>query len=429
MRRLLGLRILGLICLLLAWVPCAAQVLTAPKVIPSTYQGLVATKGNIPNAQTSVGAFQSANSVSCHWARDVITSVRVAFADTYVPTNTSAETANGTSITLTASVQYPLTGSHFNQLLFSGASSIVIADNNYVISDSVTLSTTIPVGVKFCVRAHIVVPANTQIPNSNESDNTDDAWNVCTGIVSCSNTGGTPGDLTLGGSLTNNQSGFFPALGIIAATKQPTLVIAGDSIAAGVGGAGFDTQGNSGPAARALGPSFGYSKYAVSGNVMQGWINGNQSPIRRAMFAFASHVVICLGTNDFNSISFASSGFGNAQTMWGWAHAAGAKAIHATVAPRTIPGPWVNPPSNQTTTYIGGLTGFWKTFNDAIRAGTAGLDGFFDPAAQVEFNAIDSGIWDVGSGNSTLTTDGTHPNVAGTAKMIQGYNPSKIHIP
>src|SRR4029077_13283455 len=150
------------------------------------------------------------------WARDTITSIQIAVANSYVPTNTSAETGVGNSITVTASVQYPIanTSSGFNQVLFSGSPSFTLPDNSMVISDLMSLATTIPKGAKYRIRFYIIVPASSSIPFNGEHLGSADVIFVNPGVGS---------DLTMGGvigSLSGDVglNGVFPHLGGIALT-------------------------------------------------------------------------------------------------------------------------------------------------------------------------------------------------------------------
>lgn len=402
------------------------SLITSSNAASTSYLGLTGTRGLISNGHTS--AYQSVNSVAEHYARDTITTAQVAVANTYVASNNSAETSVGNAITHSISIQYPIGNnvSGFNQMTFGGQAQTSLADQTLALSDAITLSTPIPSGSKFRVRRYITVPASSFLPYSDQTTGSE-GWHV--------NASGVDPDLTMGGVITVNASGFLPTLGILSMTTSPTLVICGDSlqfvVSATPNPAQPDSFGNSGIVARGLGPNFGYSKFAVSSNTLQGWVNSG-SPIRKAMFAYCSHVINCLGGVDFGlNTTAANAASANAQTMWGWAQAAGAKAFHTTICPRTnSTDGWVTA-ANQTTYMIGGLTGPWKTFNDGLRNGSLGADGFFDPATKVEFSAPDSGIWDVDPGPTPLvvTSDnlGTHPSENGEVRAVMGVNPALIH--
>ena len=409
--------------------PVFGQVLVTrglPPAPPSSYEGIVASRGIQPN--TSDTTNRSFNSRVVMFWRDIPTSVSVILGNFYVR-GTGVEQGNGGSFTCTGSIEYP--AGTFNQLLWSASPSVTVNDLSTAKSDYITPSKAPVLGDAFYVRTYCTTVVGFTVQNrfcNNSGINYGEAFNSSTGALS---------DLTLGGTITNNQNVRYYPIMVVGQTTKPSIVIWGDSI--GAGNLSFqDSVCDVGSVALNLGSLFAYTNFSQDGNCMGG-SNGviNGPTIRKTLIHYASDQIVMLGLNDiFHCSRTAAQALADAQTMAGWATSLGLKAWSSTISPKSSSTDgWITL-VNQTT---GTFNPARVAFNDTLRAGLAGLTGYFETADQVE-SSRNSGIFGCygdltcggGAGGIALTTDGEHlggNSGKGYLQLTAGYPPSMIHRP
>lgn len=357
-------------------------------VLPSLYEGIVATGARMMNGLAAAG---QSNSRSPHFARDDITSLKVILPNWYCPTGgTRAETGTGAAMTVTASIEYP--EGVFTQVTFGdGKTSHSIPDGGSVVSDSVPVS--IPLDALFWVRSW---------------QNNAVALPVCVSsqaLGAGAERATTIADKTMGGSLANSSNIYLPSA-IIAQTRRVSCLVIGDSKTKGYLQT-FNAAGETGDVSRWIGPHFGYSQMAVEGDRAE-WLIASHVQ-RAALMAYASHVICDFGSNDIYSGGASSAAvLSRLATIWDYASAAGASAYQCTIPTRTTSTDSWATLENQTVDVRNDVR---ITVNSSFRSGLTGLDGYFELADQME-SARESGKWAVTGAANYATSDGTHPSNA-----------------
>lgn len=267
MRLLAALALLTAICCI---APAMAQFQSGAAIAPGTptsYTGLVATRGGMPNDFN--GTNKQFQTRTAHWARGGITSLQLALPNFWGNT-TSGEVGSGGTATVTASVEYP--AGVCNQVKFGGATSFVIANGAYVVSDSLPI--TIPNNAEFFVRYHYTSAVGIVYNFSNATSmipadgfafgvTTPDLTVTCTGVAA------------------TTALGDFP-LAIIGQTTRPSVCLIGDSRVTGV----QDTTGPTGDIgefARSVGPVYSYTNLGNPGDTLTDAISGTPFANRLAL--------------------------------------------------------------------------------------------------------------------------------------------------
>jgi len=360
------------------------------------YDGISATRCNIA-ASGADFRYNQSMSRSGHYARTAISKIKLLLGNFYV--NQSGgnwlETGSGSSVTITASIEYP--SGTFTQIKFGGSASGTILNNNTILSDYVTIS--IPKGAQFWVRQFWVNTTGINYYFGLRNTSMGDAMTHAASGLS---------DQTLSGTVTDTDGlGILFPLAIISPITQPSFVVYGDSVGAGQGDA-FDSTGNQGYIARCLGPTFGYTSACASGDQAHYYAASN---IQRAkLMSYCSTAIFQYGVNDFNSRGQTAAQLEtDLTTCYGTVPSNIKKTYQVTVLPLTT--------STDSYVTLGNQThSGWETarltFVDALRAGTFNSGNYLDGAAGIE-TSQDSGYWVTPS----YTTDGVHPNIAGIALM------------
>lgn len=380
---------------------------------PVSYEGLVATRCRVHTL--SGPTIKQFNSRSTHFARDTITSLKVAFANWMVAVAGANENGPGGSATYTASIEYP--SGTFTQLLFSGSSSGTAADGATIWTDYLTVS--IPRGAQFWVRAYGVVFG--AIYASLTNIKIGDLFEFTTTTTT---------DKTLGGTIPNNGGGgalFYP-LAIVGQTIQPSVLLGGDSIvqssteASSSVGNTTGQFGEIGMLERIAAPYFAHCNIGVFGETAQNFAAGTNSAKRQTLIPYCSHFITEWGNNDIfvNSRSAAQLA-GNLQTIWAMATSAGKRAIQTTITSRSTSTDSYATAVNQTTNANESIR---QTFLTNLRAGNyAGVSGYLETAYPLE-DSPDNGKYITNGSAFFYTPDGTHGTTFAYVKMAS--NPTLI---
>jgi len=358
--------------------------------IQTAYTGQVATACLVPDtANTSTAKWF--NSRSPHFARDTITSLRVAFPNWYVNAS-KVETNCGGTVTLTGSIEYP--AGTFTAITWAASSSVTTADGGQDLSDAVTVA--IPKNAQFWIRCYGVAGAGST-PFSQQ--NALDTGNG--GAFEFSATSLT--DKTMSGTITNTggNTGAYTPLLIVSNTVVPSVFILGDSRQRGALEA-FDSSGDRGEVTRSVGPTMGYINCGISGDTV---VQFNASYAKRmALSLYCSHATCGYGINDLAVSTPPATIAANLVVVA--ARFTGKPIYMNTVVLTSSSGNgWIDA-GGQT---VGATNAARVTLNGLIRAGIAGATAYIEVADQVE-TARDSGIWKFPG----YTSDGVHETLSGS---------------
>lgn len=356
------------------------------------YEGQVATRCYVPNFYYTDN--KQAMWRSSHYARENMTSLRLAFANWYVA-GAGIET-DAAAATIHVSVEYP--AGTFTRVTFSGSDAGELAAGATLFSDKVRLTAPIPYGALFWVRTHYS-SAGGLVFNTSLNGNT------YTPFGEGAMYGVTTPDLTMGGDVGNmgSNNGYAPVL-ILSQTNRPAVAVFGDSRAFGVSDV-MDRSGDVGEVARSLGSTLAYANASVSGDQAV-WFLANHAK-RKVLADYCTHVVVQYGINDL------TNGRTSGQVI------ADLDAIAALFPTKPVWQTTITPKSATTDNWQsvdGQTTDAVNTertaTNDSIRSGLlTNVNGYFDVADAVE-TARNSGIW-----LAWHTSDGLHANRIGNLKV------------
>lgn len=352
------------------------------------YTGQVATGCFFADGATD-GVAEEFNSRSAHYARDDIGSLQVAFANFYG----EHESAPGASMAVQAAVEYPV--GTVSRITFAGGNTQTTADGAMgAISDAVAV--TIPRGALFYIRAYLVNASGVPYIFYNEAHPFSQAEFGAVGALT---------NKVMSGSITPVSGFVVPPALIVARTTRPSFAIFADSIGFGVGDSFDDLSGEKG-LRRAFAAHYGYTASAISGVTLGVFVSGSNSAKRRAAISpYVTHVVQQMATNDLGTSGTAADLLTSLTTFLGLSGVSGKKVLQVTAVPRStsIDG-WITT-ANQTT--VNNTERI--AFNRRVRAGVAGLAGYFDACRAFE-DVRDAGKWRIDLGG--LTADGIHPAAA-----------------
>lgn len=246
----------------------------------------VATRCWIPQQFDKVN--RQFNSRSWHFARDNISSFRIACPNWYAVGGNAdpkgIERGTGGEITVFASVEYP--SNKFTRVTWQGAASTQVADGETAFSDEIRIS--IPkdskLFVRFFVSGAVGVPTAYGVIQDTPRG---DSINFAQSGLS---------DQTMGGIIPNNRGGYgFTPAAIVAQSQLPSVAIVGDSLAYGNFDS-FDASGDLGIVARGIGSRFGYINLACGNDGAAQFVLSSSR--RLALAQYASTVIIQYGVND-----------------------------------------------------------------------------------------------------------------------------------
>lgn len=360
------------------------------------YEGAVASRARSVGTADTTNKYLMAR--SAHVASEALTSIRVVFSNFYP---FGVDTGLGASADITASIEYP--ANTFTQLTFSTSTTGTIPNIATLFSDFATVN--IPSGDTFWVRTFWHNTAGTLY---NQFQNTFLGEAVRLSATSIA-------DQTMSGTITNSGSYSHPPIAILGTTNRASVVIVGDSISAGVGdtedssnsATGFN--GKIGMVARSLG-NIPFINLGCNGQIAGAW--AASSPARLPLITKGSHMICEMGINDFLGAGTSGGVLSDIQAIFALCRA-GQKRYQTTINPfPTSSDSWVTL-GNQTVS--AGQDAQRTAFNDLIRAGSAGGNGYYEVADVLE-SSRNSGKWGV-TPTPPYTGDGVHPNTAGYAKV------------
>lgn len=360
----------------------------------TAHEGFVASRCRIRTGGDSTNGFAMAR--SAHIASENLTAIRIAYDN---PTNV------GTS-SITQSIEYP--AGTFTQVLWGGTTPHTIPGLDQVISDYAIVAGGIPAGATFWIRTFWTNTGNNSFYNTWQNTFLGEATQLSATSIS---------DLTMSGTVTNSGAFSMPPLAIIGVTANPSVLILGDSIAAGIG----DTEDSSNSATGFNG-KVGYIARSL-GNVP--FVNRSQSGAQasgipgKAIWGFGSQMITEYGVNDIMVLGGQTS----AQLITRL-HAIldlrrpGQKAYQTTITDYTTSTDAWATVVNQTLQSVP-QDAQRVTFNSALRAGTTGLTTLtnFIDTASISESSLNSGKW-VASPTPPYTNDGLHPDAAGHNLLI-----------
>lgn len=357
-------------------------------------EGFVATLARLSTSTPDTANFQQM-SRSGHVATENLTSIKLAFQN-FFPGN--PDFGLGHVATQTASIEYP-SGTIMSQVLFSGSASGVIPDNGVLFSDYTTVS--IPSGATFWVRGYFTNP-NGVYPGPQTPSMGDEYAVAATGLS----------DQTMIGSAISggtSQGSLKPPIAIIGHTINPSVLIIGDSRTAGQGDGGSDANGAVGNIMRSVSASgIPFVSIAVSSEQANTW--ATTATARNALLPYGSQVIVALGINDLDT-----GGFTAAQTVAAMqrllSSAAAPQKYCITIEPHTSSTDSWATVANQTN-----LSANRVAYNTLVRAGFAGLSGFYEVADVLE-SGRNSTFW-VCAPSPPYTADGLHGSIAAYAAIV-----------
>jgi hypothetical protein len=356
----------------------------------TAHEGFVASRCRDKATLDTTNGFVMAR--SAHIASENLIAVRVL---------TDNESGVGIT-TITQSIEFP--SGTFTQLKFLGSASGTIQVSNQTISDYATVS--IPAGSTFWVRTFWNNANTTSYYNTWQNTFLGEATQLSATSIS---------DLTMGGTITNSGAFSMPPQGIIGVTTNPSAIIIGDSIAAGLS----DVEDSSNSATGFNG-KVGYLARSISCpfvNMARVATQSNQGRARLAR-AFGSHLLCEFGVNDFFTGSQTSAQLITRLHAILDLRRSKQKVFQTVITPETTSTDAWATIGNQTLVSAPQDTQR-ITFNTALRGVTSGLTtltGFIDTASIVE-SSLNSGKWIV-TPTPPYTNDGIHPTVSGHNLLI-----------
>jgi hypothetical protein len=365
-----------------------------PANLPAAYLGVVANGTLLPGASNTTN--KQYNCWIEHRAADAIAAISLVYANWYGAAGTG-ETGLGGSLTVSASVEYPIGSGNIVQMTFGGASSFAIADKAQAVSDLKQLGYTIPKGARF--RTRTFTTSATGLLYSSQYDGSFARSEVPNPAV----------DKTMSGTVTAASAGVgvsaYGPIAILGMTSRVSTVIVGDSISAGFLDVLDDLScGDRGSIARSISPAFGAANLAVGGEYFASLL-GAGGVNRRSLLQYASHIICGYSVNDFRNGQTAAQVLASAAALI--ALGPTKKFFFTTCTPNTTSTDSWATEANQSLPA-------WEaqkiTYNKAVRGVLPGASGFFDIAGAVE-SSLDSGKWGLSRG-AVMTADGLHPTPA-----------------
>jgi lysophospholipase L1-like esterase len=367
-------------------------------IIP-TVGGLVANRGKIPTAATTLTApYTCRKAYWAHGAGD-ISNLQLVFVNRYL--SAVGTSSAGGAFSLKMFIEYP--ANTFTAVLFSGSGTVAVTAGARIRSD-VVAGLTIPAGSKFWVRTVLSVGSAISMPVM-ELNAGSNVLGLDDGNVAADQ--GNSG--TISATTGINTFGPCAIIGTVNATAARSFLIVGDSLAWGQGDdSGVGAQDSSGFLQRMLG-RLGYPCMT--------WAKGGQqaadvAPITATLNADTAStlmsftdVILQHGVNDLRLSRTRAQIEADLATIAATASITGKRIWKTTITPRsTSTDSWATT-ANQTAQVDGNMADL-NPLNADIRAGLANMTNVIE-AADAAMSARDSGIHKAPPAG---TTDGTHFN-------------------
>jgi hypothetical protein len=357
----------------------------------ASYKGIVATRGYVSNLLVGGANATWVMNRSFHIARDNISAGTLQVVWGNYLSNYGGDSTYGPG-TYKAAIEYP--AGTITPCTFSGAATGTVAGGTDAITDP--CGPAVPDGATFWVRMLYTNPNGIAYVTSITMDDlTREQFAFGTG---------TPVDAVNGGTITTTSGGLWiRPLALVAPTTNTSICIIGDSRAEGIADAVTDATGDIGEITRSIGPVYGYTDLAVSGESAEAAVT--QLANRSRMFNYCSHVIDEYGIIDL-ALAEAPGDIATARTAL--ARMSG-KPTYGTTLPAwtTSTDNWATL-ANQTTEYN------TNAFNSLVRSGISGETGYFDVIAGLDPSDLQK--FPVGPAPGTAfysTLDGIHENSTG----------------
>ena len=386
---------------------------------PTPYTGMVGTRA-IPVTAYS-GLNHQVNSRHAIVATDNITTLAVEVSNLYLDNSAPGiDYGPGASATITCSVEYPL-GTR-TQILFSGIAAGSVASARSLVSDF--LSINIPNGATFWVWQFYQCTGGIIINFFQDAALGDQIEYASSGLT----------DKTLSGTITNAGNASFPPLRVLGLTTKPSVLVIGDSIAAGYNG-GSITQtspydGRNGLICKSFASTLAFLNYSSPDTSAQSFQTNCPNRWAKITEGYYSHLVSELSANDIQNGSTAAATLGYLQTIWA-AVPAGKPIIQTTLTPKSSStDSWATTVNQTALNHAAHLT-----LNTSIRSSPSGLTGGYWETCNACEPVADDGLWiNAASGPSiggVATADGLHPSDLMYAYLATTgcINTSMIHYP
>jgi hypothetical protein len=368
------------------------------------YEGSVASRARPVRTKDTSNKYLMAR--SAHVATENLTSIKLAFSNFANLNGGSADAGLGASATVIASIEYP--SGTFTQVKFSGTTTGTISDASLLFSDYLPVS--VPSGATFWVRIFWNNPNGT-FYNNYQNAFLGEAMALSTTSIS---------NQTMGGTITNSGSYSHAPIAILGITRNPSVIIIGDSL--GVGwpdGEDVEDTSNSatgyggkvGVIARSLG-NVPFINLCEGGEAASDGLSN--STARKLLWTKGSHVFTQYVVNDMRDSETSATTIAALQAIW--ANIASFQKIYQTTCTplTTSTDSWATL-GNQT---VLSSEAQRQVFNAAVRAGISGIKGYVDITSALE-SSLNSGKWLV-SPSPPYTPDGIHPNQAANLLVAAG---------
>lgn len=370
----------------------------ASEAVPLTpYTGIVASRCLMPNGNT--GTSKQVMSRSAHYARDTISSLQLVYSNWRIDAGVETNPNPAGTITYSAAIEYP--EGVFTQVLWSGLTSVTIANGADSVSDAVTVA--IANGALFWVRTY-GVSVNARVFSTLAASSTQDAiCHTAIGEIYAHAASGIT-DQTMGGTITGTtENAILTPSAIIGTTTNPSFFLIGDSRCFGVGDT-RDSTGDWGSLARSIGSRYGYCN---AGSPSANASDHVASHTKQVAFAdaYCSHILSEYGIND---VSFGDT-LETIQTALSaiWGYYTGKTVGQVTLSPRSSSlDSWAT--TGQQTTVAQNTVR--ASVNQWLRSGVA--VPIYDTCSGVE-DVQDNGIWKATGAAFGYTRDGTHESRVG----------------
>lgn len=384
-------------------VPCATRA-TAPH-IPGTSGAFT----NLSN-----GTDTSATYRRSHTTTAGSTDYRFAYANYY--NLSGVETDGLNDITVKASVE--LASGVLFPIRFQGQRSVTIKPGAMVWSDPVSLR--IAKGTLFYSRTYVSVTSGQKWPlGMTEWHGLGDYNNRA--VAQSTSVGA---DMTDTGTFsTNTDEAMYGPVAIWGATTSspsPIIGIVSDSI--GVGYLDYGT--NDGWIVRALNGKYRFQHVGMSSGKIDDWSTPAKNYRRSPLLSPCTDIIVALGTNNIGGSLATNQPL--MQTVFADFARTGRRVWVPTVPPYTTSTDSFVTTANQTVTANEANR---VAMNNWIRTKPANVYGVIEVADVLE-TSRNSGIWKAdGTAGNKLTTDGIHPNAAGSALAATAFNPIGLFGP
>ncbi len=310
------------------------------------------------------------------------------------------EASGANPIRITCGIEYP--EGEVRATTFAGKTSIEIQPGQIVTSDPI--QTQIKARSLFFSCTSVAVEVAPYIWPMNRLIRREIGDAVVSGSGAPSNSGGN----------TQHRAGPvglgpFNIIGRIWRPGHPSVVVLGDSVAAGHTDSGSD-GGCYGYVERGLGNRIPWCNLAVDGEATSSFLRNDEKRMMLIGTGF-SHAISAMGIGEVR-IGDENKAKELLTELWQTLSARGLKVYQATITTDTRSNDGWTTPGGQTAANSNFLPhGLHACLNAWIRTAPPPLAGYFDPSMKTE-TAMDSGIW-LSPGGKPLTGDGPHLNALG----------------